>query len=75
MRTEFHIEPPHDAGKAGRIKAQFENTAGVRNIQIYPNGKTVVVDFDETTVQRETLLKKIQDLGIGVTIGEQESGI
>ncbi len=37
-------------------------------------GKTAYVDFDENTVQRATLVKRIQDLGYQATEGDQQQG-
>jgi len=71
MKAEFHIKGMHGASCAAKIKGALEQTAGVRNIDVTFNGKTANVEFDENTVQRQTLIKKIQDLGYQATVADE----
>lgn len=72
MKAEFHINGMHCESCAVDIKETLEGTAGVQSADVTFNGKTAVVDFDENTVQQQTLVKKIQDLGYTATLGDQE---
>ena len=75
MRTQFHLDGMHSDACATAIKQSLETTAGVRNADVSFHGKTVTIDFDERTVQQKTLVKKVQDLGYGVTVeGQPVSG-
>jgi copper chaperone CopZ len=75
MRTQFHLDGMHCDGCATSIKQALESTAGVRDADVSFHCKTVTIDFDEQTVQQKTLLKKVQDLGYGVTVeGQHVSG-
>ena len=71
MQVEFHIKGMRCASCAVDIKETLEETAGVYNADVTFNGKTAVVSFDETVVQQQTLLKKIQDLGYNATVGDE----
>lgn len=71
MKSEFHIEGMHCESCALDIKETLEETAGVRRAEVTFNGKTAVVEFDDQTVQRATLVKKIQDLGYEATIADE----
>lgn len=72
MKAEFHIQGMHCESCAADIKETLEETAGVRGAEVTFNGKTAIVEFDDTTVQQSTLIKKIQDLGYQATVGEQQ---
>ena len=72
MRAEFHINGMHCESCAVDIKETLEETAGVQSADVTFSGKTAVVEFDENTVQEQTLVKKIQDLGYTATRGDQE---
>jgi copper chaperone CopZ len=68
MRTQFHLDGMHCDGCAATIKQALESTAGVQEADVTLHGKTATIDFDESVVQSSTLVKKIQDLGYGVTV-------
>lgn len=70
MKAEFHIDGMHCESCAVDIKETLEETAGVESADVTFSGKTAVVDFDENTVQQQTLVKKIQDLGYTATAGD-----
>jgi copper chaperone CopZ len=75
MQKEFNIEGMHCDSCAIDIKETLELTAGVRKVDVTFKRKTAIVDFDEETVQPQTLIKKIQDVGYSATIsGESQSG-
>jgi copper chaperone len=75
MRAQFQLDGMHCDKCADTIRAMLANTAGVRAVNVSFHGKTANVDFDERILQSGTLIKKIQDLGYGVTVeGESVSG-
>ncbi len=74
MKSEFHIKGMHCESCAADIKETLEETAGVQSADVTFSGKTAVVEFDENTVQRATLMKRIQDLGYTATEGDQQQG-
>ena len=74
MRAELHIEGMHCESCAVEIKETLETTAGVRSADVTFDGKTAEVDFDDAVVQRETLVKKIQDLGYRATAAGEPQG-
>ena len=74
MKTEFHIQGMRCESCAVDIRETLEETAGVQNADVTFNGKTAVVEFDDSVVQQATLVKKIQDLGYQATIGDQTQG-
>ena len=71
MKSEFHIKGMHCESCAVEIKETLETTAGVRGADVTFNGKTANVEYDDAVVQRETLVKKIQDLGYQATVAEE----
>ena len=71
MKSEFHIKGMHCESCAVEIKETLETTAGVRNADVTFNGKTANVEYDDAVVQRETIIKKIQDLGYQATVAEE----
>ena len=71
MKAEFHIKGMHCESCAVDIKETFELTAGVHNVDVTFNGKTAVIDFDPETVQQQTLIKKIQDLGYNAIVADE----
>jgi P-type Cu+ transporter len=73
MRAEFHIKGMHCESCAVDIRETLELTAGVHKADVTWNGKTAVVDFDENTVQQQTLIKKIQDLGYNATVADESA--
>jgi copper chaperone CopZ len=62
----------HCESCAASIKETLEETAGVASADVTFSGKTAVVEFDPETVQEQTLVKKIEDLGYTATRGDQE---
>jgi copper chaperone CopZ len=75
MRVQFHLDGMHCEQCAETISAMLANTAGVRAVDVTLHGKTTNVEFDERILQSGTLIKKVQDLGYGVTVeGEPVSG-
>ncbi len=74
MKAEFHITGMHCDSCAALIKETLEDTAGVQSADVNFGGKTAVVDFDENTVQTQTLIKKIQDAGYNATEGDHAQG-
>ena len=71
MKSEFHIKGMHCESCAVEIKETLETTAGVGSADVTFNGKTANVEYDDAVVQRETLIKKIQDLGYQATVAEE----
>ncbi len=71
MRAEIHIDGMHCDSCPADIKETLEETAGVREADTSLKRKTAVVEFDENTVQLNTLVKKIQDLGYTATVSGQ----
>ena len=71
MRAEIHIEGMHCDSCPIDIKETLEDVAGVREADTSLKRKTAVVEFDEDTVQLNTLVKKIQDLGYTATVSGQ----
>ena len=74
MHSEFHIQGMHSESAAAAIKEALEGTAGVERVDVTFSGKTANVTFDDAVVQRETLIKKLQDLGYQATVGDQQQG-
>src|SRR5215210_4011962 len=76
VKAELNIEGMHCDSCAADIKETLEDTAGVREADVTFKRKTAIVEFDEQTVQQQTLLKKIQDLGYTATVsGEPQSEV
>jgi Cu+-exporting ATPase len=71
MKSEFHIKGMHCESCAAEIKETLATTAGVRAADVTFNGKTANVEYDDAVVQRETLIKKIQDLGYQATVADE----
>ncbi len=71
MKSEFHIKGMHCESCAVEIKETLATTAGVRQADVTFNGKTANVEYDDAVVQRETLIKKIQDLGYQATVADE----
>lgn len=72
MKSEFHIQGMHCDSCAALIKETLEDTTGVASADVTFNGKTAVVDFDDETIQKSTIIKKIQDLGYTATVSDQQ---
>lgn len=76
MTVELNIAGMHNDSSAVKIKETLEETAGVHDVDVTFKRKTALVNFDENTVQLETLLKKIQDLGYQATVsGQSQRGV
>lgn len=76
MEVELNIEGMHCDSCAVDIKETMEETAGVFKADVTFKRKTAIVAYDETVVQQNTLLKKIQDLGYTATVaGQSQSGV
>lgn len=71
MKSEFHIKGMHCGSCAVEIKETLETTAGVRHADVTFSGKTAGVEYDDAVVQRETIIKKIQDLGYQATVADE----
>ena len=71
MKSEFHIKGMHCESCAVEIRETLETTAGVRTVDVTFNGKTANVEYDDAVVERETLIKKIQDLGYEATVADE----
>ena len=75
MQTQFHLDGMHCEACERTIKQALESTAGVQRADVSLHGKTATVEFDDSVVQSNTLIKKVQDLGYGVTVaGRSVSG-
>ena len=74
MKSEFHIKGMHCESCAVEIKETLETTAGVSSADVTFNGKTAVIEYDDAVVQRETIIKKIQDLGYQATVADEPRG-
>ncbi len=76
MKAKFKIDGMHCDSCAVDIRETLEDTAGVKQADVDFNGKSAVIDFDDQTVQQQTLVKKLQDIGYTATIAvESQSGI
>ena len=71
MKSGFHIKGMHCGSCAVEIKKTLETPAGVRAAHVTFDGRTAGVEYDGAVVQRETLIKKIQDLGYQATVADE----
>ena len=71
MRAEINIEGMNDHPGQISVQETLMETAGVSEADTSSKRKTAIVDFDEETVQLNTLIKKIQDLGYTATVSGQ----
>ena len=71
MKSELHIKGMHCESCAAEIRETLETTLGVRGADVAFDGKTANVEYDDAVVQRETIIKKIQDLGYQATVAEE----
>jgi copper chaperone CopZ len=71
LKAEFNIEGMHCDSCAADIKETLEETAGVEQVDVTFKRKTAIVEFDDATVQQQTIIKKIQDLGYQATVSGQ----
>jgi len=76
VKAKFKIDGMHCDSCAVDIRETLEDTAGVKQANVDFSGKTAVVEFNDETVQQQTLIKKLQDIGYTATIAsESQSGI
>lgn len=71
MNVELNIEGMNDEPSAVKIREALEQTAGVFKADVTFKRKTAIVEYDDSVVQQNTLLKKIQDLGYVATVSGQ----
>ena len=71
MKSELHLKGMHCESCAAEIRETLETTAGVRGADVTFNGKTANVEYDDAVVQRETLIKRIQDLGYQAAVADE----
>ena len=74
MKAKLKIEGMHCSSCAIDIKETLEERAGVEEAEVDYNGKTAFVEFDENTVQPQTLVKTIQDLGYQASLSVEQAG-
>ena len=74
MKSEFHIKGMHCESCAAEIRETLEATAGVRGADVTFGGKTANVEYDDAILQRETIIKKIQDLGYQASVAGEPQG-
>ena len=70
MQAQFHLDGMHCDSCTASVKQALESLAGVHRADVTFHSKTASVDFDQNIVQSNTLIKRIQDLGYGVTVGQ-----
>ncbi len=70
MQTKFNLSGMHCQSCVLDIQETLAETAGVNRAEVSYADAQAVVDYDENTVQTETLVKKIQDLGYTATTSE-----
>lgn len=66
------IEGMHCNSCAIDIKETLEDRAGVTHADVDYNGKTAFVEFDENTIQPQTLVKAVQDIGYQASLSTNE---
>jgi copper chaperone CopZ len=74
MKAKLKIEGMHCGSCAIDIKETLEESTGVKEAEVDYNGKTAFVEFDESTVQPQTLVKMIQDLGYQANLSVEQAG-
>lgn len=67
------IDGMHCDACAADIKETLEERAGVKQADVDYNGKTAFVEFDENTIQAQTLVKTIQDLGYQASLSLEQT--
>lgn len=72
MKAKLNIEGMHCESCAADIKETLEERAGVHSVEVQYNAKTAFVEFDENTVQPQTFVKVIQDLGYQASVSTSE---
>lgn len=72
MKAKMKIEGMHCTSCAIDIKETLEQRTGVNQADVDYNGKTAFVEFDENTVQPQTLIKAVQDIGYQASLSINE---
>ena len=67
------IDGMHCESCAADIKETLEERAGVEKADVDYSGKTAFVEFDENTIQPQTLIKAVQDIGYQASLSTSES--
>lgn len=70
-KAKMKIDGMHCQSCAIDIKETLEERAGVQQAEVDYNGKTAFVEFDENTVQPNTLVKVVQDIGYQASISNE----
>ncbi len=71
MKAKMKIDGMHCDSCAIDIKETLEERAGVQNADVDYSGKTAFVEFDENTIQPQTLVKAVQDLGYNASLNPE----
>jgi copper chaperone CopZ len=72
MQAKMKIEGMHCGSCAAEIRDTLAEHAGVESAAVDYNGKTAIVDFDQNTIQPQTLIKLIQDIGYNASLSTTE---
>ena len=72
MKAKMKIEGMHCNSCAIDIKETLEERAGVNHADVDYNGKTAFVEFDENTVQPQSLVKLVQDIGYQASLSTND---
>ena len=72
MHAKLKITGMHCDSCAIDIKETLEERAGVEKVAVDYHGKTAFVDFDANTIQPQTLVLAIQDIGYQASISTNE---
>jgi copper chaperone CopZ len=76
VEAELKIDGMHCDSCAVDIKETLEEISGVQRADVSFKGKTALIEFDNQTVEQQTLIKKLQDLGYPASIiGEPQGGV
>lgn len=76
METKFNISGMHCDSCAADIRETLEETAGVERVDVSYDDKQAIISYDENVTQPQTFVKKIQELGYGLTIsGDSQSEV
>lgn len=71
METKFNISGMHCDSCAKDIQETLAETAGVERAEVSYADRQATITYDDSVVQPQTLVKKIQDLGYEFTISGQ----
>lgn len=72
MHAKMKIEGMHCNSCAADIQETLAEHAGVEQIRVSYGDKTAVVEFDKNTIQPQTFVKLIQDLGYQASLSTNE---